>query len=268
MRKALSFLLTVAFFLGFGGLALAQEKTDLHAAIDSVTKQSEQPSWGGKVSSTWASKYIGFLGPLASDQPVIQSELWVDQFTQKNQRPSGWHFGAWWSTGLQEKMHETTADQIDFTVGHTWKWDKNYLAADVIYKDFIPLSRKDGDVIVTRLKFGYDFDLGDYGKLKPYVTAECWTILPDYIRRPVATVGAEYVYKLFNQISVTGGFYGLFDYGTDTADRGFLVRPNMGVRWAVTDSVSASLSYQWSRPIGMRDRDCHDALYASIIFNF
>lgn len=232
-------------------------KSDLQEAIDALVTKLTSPAqtdpWHVKFSSTWVSKYVGYLGPELSATPAVQSELSIAG-------PSGWHASAWWSTGLQETEAATKADQLDITVGHTWKWGATSLAADLVYKDLIPLSMKEGDALVPRLRLTHDLDLGEYGKLKPYLQAECWAVLPDYARRPVAMAGADYSVPLCGPLSLRVSAGALFDYGTAVADRGWLFTGSLGLECKLTDNVTLGAYIKEFGPHQLRDRHHEEAV--------
>jgi hypothetical protein len=179
-------------------------------------------------------------------------------------KPFGWHLGVWWSTDLREEQAATPGDQIDITGGYIWKRDGHELTADVIYKDMIPLSKSDGDVLVTRLKFSHQFDLGEAGKLTPYVTAECWMALPDFTRRPIATIGAQHELPLGGGLSAKAGGRLLYDYGTPLADRGFLATGQGGLGYKVNDWLSLDAAVARIEPLGLSDRKSHTVLMFTV----
>ena len=239
-------------------------KSALQEAVDALAAQTAPAKaddpWHVKFSSTWVSKYVGYLGPELTTTPAIQSELSIAG-------PSGWHVSAWWSTGLQETEAATKADQLDFMVGHTWKWGATSLAADLVYKDFIPLSMKEGDALVPRLRLTHDLDLGECGKLKPYLQTECWAVLPDYTRRPVAMAGVDYSVRLCGPLSLRAGASALFDYGTAVADRGWLFTSSVGIEYKLTDNVTLGAYIKEFGPHQLRDRRHEEVVSFALTIN-
>ncbi len=264
MRQAVYSFIVLVLCCFCATVAQAEDGQDLKAAVDAVVASEpvvESDPWKFKLTETWVSKYVGYPGPLLSDKPCLQSDLSVVA-------PSGWHASIWWSTGLAHEQQQTPAEQVDIAVGKTWKWnDGSWLTADLIYKDFTPLGRSAGDAFVPRVKLGRDMDLGAWGKLKPYLQAECWLILPDLTRRSTVTLGLDYALPIVGPLSLKAGVSGLYDWGTPATDRGPLGKGILGLEYKVSGHLSLGIGYSAFAPHDRATLEHQEVLGLSLTLN-
>lgn len=269
MSRFTSYLSVVLVFCGFfAGIARAENgRSDLQSAVDSVVAQQYE-SWAVKITSTYVSKDVRYFGGMPRDKPAVQTEIFLDEFVEKpGARPSGWHFGIWWSSGLQESEGvKTPSDEVDFTVGRTWKFEQGWwLTTDLLYFDVLPFNKSDGDVLVPRVKFGKDLDLGSAGKLKPYAQVECRFGLPDFVRRPTVTVGTDYVLPLGGPFSFKAGVSALYDCGIDgVVDTGETFAGRLGGEWKITKGLCLEIFVKEFGPHQKRDQQ-HQEVFGLVL---
>ncbi len=271
MSRSLSYVLFVLLSYVSATVAQAQEmKSDLAAAVNSVVAQppvvkETAESWKVRLTSTYVSKDVRYFGGLLRDEPAVQTELLVSE-------PSGWHVGIWWSTGLQESGGvKTSSDEVDFTVGHTWKFERSWwVTADLLYLDLLPESQSRGDILIPRLKFGKDFDFGSAGKLKPYAQVECRLgLLPELGRRPTATLGADYSVKVVGPVSLKVGVSALYDCGiAKVVDTGWTLTGRIGLECKISDGVSAEVFVKEFGPYQERDRQHQEVFGVAVTLSF
>ncbi|MBI4262572.1 hypothetical protein HY624_03545 [Candidatus Uhrbacteria bacterium] len=219
-----------------------------------ATEQKKAPLlW--KFSTTYVSKFVGYVGYRLSDDPVVQSELGFVA-------PQGWKAGVWWSTGTNDRVFSSdTSDEIQWTLGWTRTLSKTTLATEVVYMDFMPLDRAEKDVITPRIRLNRIFDMGVGGKFTTTVQVEDRISIPTRRERPTVTMGIQDAFKITERITLGGGVSALYDYGSQTADRGILLRWTGEVSVALAPRVTGTAFVRMFDPLTIEDKRTEQTVF-------
>lgn len=211
------------------------------------------------------SKDIRQLGYVPRAEPVLRTELNLKSIGE-------WCFGVTGLAGLSESREEgrkTPSDEVDLMFGKKWRTGQLLFSADLVYLAPRPISEAAGDILYPRLRLGAEFDLGDFGKLKPYIQGELRFSLPELVRRPVAMIGTDYNYSLGGSLSLKAGVSVLYDHGVvGVADTGWILAGRLGLEYLLSDSVSAELFIRASEPYQLRDRQTEHSVGFALSYKF
>jgi hypothetical protein len=88
MKRILTVLMVV-LVMAFGQAALADQSAQTalqDAAATLPTYEEKIEPMGIRFSTAWVSKYVGYLGPEVTTEPVVQTELSWSQYTSRGPR--------------------------------------------------------------------------------------------------------------------------------------------------------------------------------------
>lgn len=252
MRKAVTSFVVLVFCFFCATVAQAGDGSDLQSAVDCVVRES------------YESRDVRYLGVMLREEPVVKTELALSE-------SHGWHASVLLMSGTQEfSSTKTPSDELDFTVGKTWKSEsEKWLTADLLYLSLRPFGKSAGDVLVPRVKFGQDFAMGEWGKIKPYAQLECRLGLPDFVRRPTGTVGVDYALPLVGHFTLKTGVSALYDCGiANLFDTGWTLSGRIGLEAKITEHLSAEVYLKEFAPHQQRDRQHQEVFGVSVTLNF
>lgn len=193
------------------------------------------------IHSTIRSGYILDHGPVLSEDPVIQSGLYV-------MWGNGVFFDAWHSTGLTSGFNTGFDDEIDLTIGLAGKIEENFqFEIGFSYFNLYPLD-----------DWGGENFLRPYGDLsRPFKVAESHTLSP-YIRgegywATDGSVKAEYIisgglrhrWDVGDHWTVSQRLSLVHDSGFLGLNRGLTGNYEVGLDWHITNNITF-------KPIGFK----------------
>lgn len=200
------------------------------------------------VSSKVWSEYVGAMGVVVHNKPVLQTDLCLSL-------PKGFYFDIWHSAGLDDDdLSSNFGDEIDLTGGWTGEIGKNfYLNVGLIYYDIYPLLEGDQlDAFVPFIEAGRNFEVGSH-TIVPFGRLEVNLLTGDTNSGVYLFAGVKHVWKLPADFSIRQKADLFYDSGGFGMIPGLLGRYEGELSWQVSGIISLE-------PISVRVRTPLDSI--------